>query len=296
MIRKVMRTRTSDLQNSMLPITKEELLYIYLTNLPIIQLCTPDELDCNFKALNACLLQEANNNLKATQKELLRWHWKFGHLNLARTQAILKSGACSSNSMLKAVANLYLKDLRPLCSSCLFGKGKRQQSKLAKVASTAATPRDPTTKVEKVLSKDATIPGKKVSMDHFIVSTPGRLFSSRGRDSPDRSYKGGVIFVDHASGFVFVSPVVNFTAGEALQAKQEFEAEMATMGVTIVNYHSDNGVFTSSQFQDELAKMGQDLTLSGVGAHHQNAVAEQAIGMVVSMTRTMMLHAKMRWC
>ena len=103
--------------------------------------------------------------------------------------------------------------------------------------------------------------------------------------------------MDHASGFVFVSPVVNFTAGEALQPKQEIEAEMASMGVTIVNYHSDNGVFTSSsQFQDELAKMGQDLTLSGVGAHHQNAVAEQAIGMVVSMTRTMMLHAKMRWC
>ena len=109
---------------------------------------------------------------------------------------------------------------------------------------------------------------------------------------PDRSYKGGVIFVDHASGFVFVSPVVNFTAGEALRAKREFEAEMASMGVTIVNYHSDNGVFTSAQFQDELAKMGQDLTLSSVGAHHQNAVAEQAIGTFVSMTRTMMLQAK----
>ena len=38
------------------------------SNLPVIQLCTPDELDCNFKALNACLLQETNHNLKATQK------------------------------------------------------------------------------------------------------------------------------------------------------------------------------------------------------------------------------------
>ena len=67
------------------------------------------------------------------------------------------------------------------------------------------------------------------------------------------------------------------------------------MGVTVANYYSDNGAFTSSQFQDKLAKMGQDLTLSSVGTHLQNAVAEQAIGMVVSMTRAIMLHAKMWW-
>ena len=60
--------------------------------------------------------------------------------------------------MLKAVANLDLKDLQPLCGSCLFGKGKRRQSKLSKEASTVAFLRNPTMKVEKVLSKDATIP------------------------------------------------------------------------------------------------------------------------------------------
>jgi hypothetical protein len=37
------------------------------------------------------------------------------------------------------------------------------------------------------------------------------------------------------------------------------------------------------------------MTVSGVGAHHQNAVAERAIGTVVNIARTMMLHAKMRW-
>ena len=132
-------------------------------------------------------------------------------------------------------------------------------------------------------------------MDHFIVSTPGRLFTSRGSEAHDRRFKGGVIFVDHATGFTFVEPVVNFTAGEAIRAKREFEAEMSSMGVTVLNYHTDNGVFTATQFQDELATMQQGLTLSGVGAHHQNAVAERAIGTVTSIARTMMLHAKMRW-
>ena len=132
-------------------------------------------------------------------------------------------------------------------------------------------------------------------MDHFIVSTPGRLFSSRGRDRDDRMYKGGVIFVDQYSGYVHVVPVVNFTAGEAIRAKREFEAELESMGVTVTHYHSDNGVFTAAEFQDELVRVGQVLTLSGVGAHHQNGMAERSIGTVVSMTRTMMLHAKLRW-
>ena len=99
----------------------------------------------------------------------------------------------------------------------------------------------------------------------------------------------------NGTGCVFVVPVVNFTAGEAIRAKREFETELESMGITVVNSHTDNGVFTSAEFQDELAKMKQELTLSGVGAHHQNAVAERSIGTVVSMARTMMIHAKLRW-
>ena len=37
------------------------------------------------------------------------------------------------------------------------------------------------------------------------------------------------------------------------------------------------------------------MTLSGVGAHHQNAVAERAIGTVMRIARTTMPHAKMHW-
>ncbi len=103
------------------------------------------------------------------------------------------------------------------------------------------------------MSEEVLIPGQKVSMDHFIVSTPGRLFSSRGSEPLDRLCKGGVIFKDHATGFVFVEPVVNFSAGEAIRAKKTFEREMSSMGVTVLNYHTDNGVFTAVAFQDELA-------------------------------------------
>ena len=62
-----------------------------------------------------------------------------------------------------------------------------------------------------------------------------------------------------------MSPVVNFTAGEALRAKREFESEMSSMGVTVLKYHTDNGVFTAAEFQDSLAKTEQAVTFSGVG-------------------------------
>ena len=120
-------------------------------------------------------------------------------------------------------------------------------------------------------------------MDHFIVSTPGKLFSSRGSEPTSNIYKGGVIFKDHASNHVFVEPVVNFTAGEAIRAKKMYERELSSMGVTVLNYHTDNGVFTAAEFQDELAKNEQNVTFSGVGAHHQNAVAEREIGIIFSL-------------
>ena len=262
------------------------------SNLPVILLSAPKETAVELGGLNACLMLETNQNLTASQKELLKWHTKLGHCDLKRVQRLMKTGALGHSPLIKAAANVDFSKRPLICGSCAFGKAKRRAKK-TKTSGGLHPPKPP--EPEKLLSKEALIPGQKVSMDHFIVSTPGRLFTSRGRESLDRMFKGGVIFVDHASGFVYVVPVVNFTAGEALRAKREFESEMASMGVTVLNFHTDNGVFTATEFQDELARLGQGMTLSGVGAHHQNAVAERMIGVTVSMARTMMLHAKMRW-
>jgi len=258
------------------------------SNLPVMKLSPVAEVEESLKALHACVTLENNQNLSVAQKELLKWHCRLGHIAFPRIQKLMRTGSLGNSPKIKAASRLDL-DKHPIkCGSCLFGAAKRRASRRGKRSKDSPEP-------EKLLSKEVLIPGQKVSMDHFIVSTPGRLFSSRGSEAEDRMFKGGVIFVDHATGFVQVVPVVNFTAGEAIRAKREFEAEMASMGVTVLNYHTDNGVFTASAFQDELAKLDQGLTLSGVGAHHQNAVAERAIGTVTNVARTMMLHAKIRW-
>ena len=59
-------------------------------------------------------------------------------------------------------------------------------------------------------------------------------------------------------------------------------------------YRADNGVFNSAEFEAEIGKGSQSITYSGVGAQHQNGVAEQAIWTVVERARTMLIHAVMR--
>jgi hypothetical protein len=78
-------------------------------------------------------------------------------------------------------------------------------------------------------------------------------------------------------------------------SKRAFERAAKSCGVKIKMYHGDNGIFKSAEFQDALTKLEQHLKLSGVGAHHQNGVAERSIRTVTEKARTMMQHAYMHW-
>lgn len=60
-------------------------------------------------------------------------------------------------------------------------------------------------------------------------------------------------------------------------------------------YLGDNGVYKSNEFRNELRLRGQEIELCGVGAHHQNGIAERAIRTVSESARTMMLHASIHW-
>ena len=53
--------------------------------------------------------------------------------------------------------------------------------------------------------------------------------------------------------------------------------------------------FGSEQFKNDCTIQNQHLTFSGVGAHHQNAVAERAIRTITGWARTMMLHSIIHW-
>ena len=62
----------------------------------------------------------------------------------------------------------------------------------------------------------------------------------------------------------------------------------------IKGYHNDNGTFNASEFMEELLKKQQKISFSGSGASHQNGAAERSIKTVVTMSRTMLMHADLR--
>ena len=80
-----------------------------------------------------------------------------------------------------------------------------------------------------------------------------------------------------------------------MKSKLVFERETLSVGVNVQSYNTDNGVYTAKEFTLELEKNNQAIRMSGVGAHHQNGPAENAIKNVSRRARIMMFHAALRW-
>jgi hypothetical protein len=57
----------------------------------------------------------------------------------------------------------------------------------------------------------------------------------------------------------------------------------------------DNGIYKPVAFTQEIANNFQKVLFSGVGAKLQNGVAENAIKIIVSKARTMMIYAALMW-
>jgi hypothetical protein len=229
-------------------------------NLPTLLISTQpstDELDAE---LSLCVLDEVNQNLTEGQKELLRWHYRFGHTNFANIQRLLKSGGLGHSPLQKAASRCA----HPKCASCQYGKARRRP----------ATPPVHHKIEAPSIKSDDLFPGKKVSMDHFVVKERGRLFESKGKTPPASMYSGGCLFYDHASGHIHVEFQVRLLATETIQAKQSYERQQFDKGIVVHTYHTDNGTFNAKAFTKELYDKQQSITFSGSGAHHQNGVAE----------------------
>ena len=73
------------------------------------------------------------------------------------------------------------------------------------------------------------------------------------------------------------------------------QREADSLGFTIKGYNTDNGVYTAEQILQQLELNNQTLRLSGVGAHHQNGVAENAIKNITRKAQIYMFHAALQW-
>jgi hypothetical protein len=228
------------------------------------------------------LVDSSSSNLTSLQRHLFNWHCKWGHLGWQHTQWIGRCGLVGRLGVKMGSTTV----LPPKCASCQLGKQERTPKKGSTIVKDSP---------EGILKMNKLQPGDLIFSDQYESPLLGRQFSARGNDVTTQQFRGGTIFCDAASSKLTVVHQVGLTGTETVQAKLRFEREAAAVGVQVRDYCTDNGIYTSKEFALELSSKGQGIKHSGVGGHHHNGVAENAIKNTVRTARTMMIHAALRW-
>ena len=143
------------------------------------------------------------------------------------------------------------------------------------------------------LRKGDLLPGQRISLDHYVNAVPEHLYSSIGSYQEKHMFHCGMIFSNHAIGYVLTRHQVNLSAGESLKPKLKYGRDATNCGVIVQSYHTHNGVFTSNQFVEVVIGQVYNIRFGGVGAAHQNGVPECSIKTVTYMDRTIMIHTTM---
>ena len=231
----------------------------------------------------------ANFNLTEPEKELLRWHYRLGHVSMKRVQWMFRQGFLANSEKAKRSQRAAVQlTSGPLCTACQYAK---QRLRSSPGTTTRSVPAD-----QGLLKQDRLFPGQQVSVDHFYSNPHGRLLNTYGKEATDKKYTGGCIFVDHASSFVDIELQSHLNSHETLNAKKAFENRCSDYGVVIQEYLSDNGTaFRNKDFEAHLKRFHQTVRHSGVGAHHSNGIAERNIATVMAISRAILHHAAIHW-
>ena len=215
-----------------------------------------------------------DSTINKNERLALYWHHRLRHAPLTCLHRLATRGVLP-----KAI--LLVRKL-PLCAACAFATAHRRGWR------TKSKSNRPIRKS----THDA--PGKGTSCDHIVSHQPGLIPQSTGTLTHTRFW-GSVLFVDHHSDFLYNHLITGTTSQATLESKQAYERLAAAHGVHVESYHADNLRFNDNNFKGDCIKNGQTISYCGVGAHHQNAVAESKIKTVCYGARTILLHAKRKW-
>ena len=238
------------------------------------------------------LLDDTNTNLNGAQKELLLWHYRLCHAGMTLLQSLMLPvkvaiGELAEPPLIPSRVSTSHKCALPQCPACQLAKQHRK------------TPDNQVThtksETEMAIRRGNLEPGECFSMDQYDSPIRGRLPHTRGKEPVEDRYRGGTIYVDHASGFVFLYHQISLRIGETLQGKHALESFANQFGIKIKSYRGDNHPFAAKEMREDLELQGQDITFSGVGAHFQNGVAERAVQTITQSARAMMMHQLIHW-
>ena len=103
------------------PVERVSVKYDPKNNLPTDEANLHNHMEKKAKVLtnSVCVTNEANQNLTSSQKDLLQWHFRLGHIGFQHVQWLIRTGRLNMQVNSKAVVNCE----RPKCAACEFGKG-----------------------------------------------------------------------------------------------------------------------------------------------------------------------------
>ena len=214
----------------------------------------------------------SDDKKRSLESEMLQIHYNMGHIHPERLKIMAKQGV---------IPPKFQHVKMPFCAACAFGKATRNPWR-----SRSTNNKD---EVERPRS-----PGEVVSVDQIISPTPGLVAQMTGVLTTKR-YTCATVYVDQFSGYSFIWIQKSTGADETLEGKRAFEEHAHSSGVKIQHYHADNGVFKARAWVEDCQLKHQRTTYAGVGAHHQNGMAERRIRVLQDLTRAQMAHASQRW-
>jgi len=207
-------------------------------------------------------------------QEYMHWHNRLNHPTHTVMTKMAKQGMLPRGNakILTTMSKQCTKP--PMCNDCCGakatrkpwrGKGKRY--------------------VQKHLKKTPH-PREVVSVDQLESYIPGFIGQMTGKLTNQHIVASDLSYVYHQT---------SMTTEETLKSKLAFEKFAASNGVNIKHYHADNGRFKDKLFSKRIEEKGQTISFCGVGAHHQNGIAEKKIGDLQRRAATLLLHAQKRW-
>ena len=234
-------------------------------------------------------------HLSPLQQEFLSVHYKLNHLPFAIMLRLSKFGFLPQRF-------LKLRNAMPPCVSCMFGKAHRRpwRGKRSAIGNNDNITGGRRGKRQLVnhggVLRGPTLsqPGEEVGTDQIVSAQPGLVPQEKGKLTRARIW-GATVFIDYFSSKVKVHLMQDASGESTNAAKNAFERDSMSHDVQIKHYHADNGRFADTSFKDDCDNKLQQLTFCGVGAHHQNGIAERSIKELTLTSRTMLLHAQRHW-
>ena len=87
----------------------------------------------------------------------------------------------------------------------------------------------------------------------------------------------------------------DFTTDSTIASKEVHESFIKEKTKTVEKHRADNGKCSDNTLIENITENSQSAEFCGVGAHHQNGVAERANRSLTGKARTVLMHARRKW-